>query len=62
VEVMLVLFNADCAGQEFVLPEPDLPWTMLLDSAYPEIPATPLNAGRTQVAAYSVRLLVGWLK
>ena len=62
VEVMLVLLNADCAEQEFVMPEPDLSWTMLLDSAHPETPATPLNSGRTRVAACSVRLLAGWLK
>jgi glycogen operon protein len=62
VEVMLVLLNADCAEQKFVLPEPDLSWTMLLDSAHPETPATPLNEGCAQVAALSIRLLVGWMK
>ena len=61
VELMLVLLNADCAMQEFVLPEPEVSWTMLLDTAQPEMSAGALANGHAQVEAYSVMLLVGWL-
>ena len=60
VETMLVLLNADSAEQNFVLPPPELDWTMLLDSAAPEAPASPLADGHVAVAAHSVMLLVGW--
>jgi glycogen operon protein len=61
VEVMVVLLNADSAEQEFLLPAPELDWTMLLDSSLPEAPARQLEDGHALVAAYSVMLLVGWL-
>jgi len=59
VEMMLVLFNGDSAQQVFGLPDPNVPWTMLLDSANPE--ARPVPVDTVDVAAHSVVLLVGWL-
>jgi glycogen operon protein len=61
VELMLILINADSAEQNFVLPGPEVDWTMLLDSARPAEPPTPFDDGHAQVRAYSVMLLVGWL-
>jgi isoamylase len=61
VEVMLVLLNADSAEQDFVLPAPELDWTMLVDTARPGRPAIPFDDGHARVAAYSVMLLVGSL-
>jgi glycogen operon protein len=61
VELMLVLLNADSAAQEFVLPGPEVNWTMLLDTALPEVAACPLDAYRARVDAHAVMLLVGWL-
>lgn len=61
VEVLLVLLNADSAGQDFVLPNPVLAWTVLLYSAEPEQPAGPQKAGHAHVAAYAVMLLVAQL-
>jgi len=57
-----VLLNADSAAQEFVLPGPEANWTMLLDTALPEVSACPLDADRARVEAYAVMLLVGWLQ
>jgi isoamylase len=61
VELILVLLNADSAPQEFVLPGPEVHWTMLLDTALPEVAACPLDADRARVEADAVMLLVGWL-
>jgi glycogen operon protein len=57
VELMLILLNADTAEQDFVLPAPELRWTMLLDTARPEAPEGPLGDGHALVAAHSVMLL-----
>ena len=59
VEVTLVLLNADCAQQDFVLVGPELDWTMLLDTARPEEPECPLDDGHALVAAFSVMVLLG---
>jgi isoamylase len=61
VELMMVLFNADCAEQQFVLQELDVNWTMLLDSAQPELPETAFEDGHATVAAWSVMLLTARL-
>jgi glycogen operon protein len=61
VEVMLVLLNADSAEQDFVLPAPELDWTMLVDTARPGLRAIPFDDGHARVAAYSVMLLVSSL-
>jgi isoamylase len=61
VELTLVLLNADCAEQEFVLPEPEANWTMLLDTARPELPESPFEDGHAKVGAYSVMLLTARL-
>jgi isoamylase len=57
VELLLVLLNADSAEQDFLLPEPKVNWTMLLDSARTEAPEWPLGDGHALLAAYSVMLL-----
>jgi len=62
VELMLVLMNADSAAQDFVLPGPEVRWTVLLDSSMPDAPASPCNADVARVAAHAVVLLVGWLR
>ena len=61
VEVLLVLLNADCAGQDFALPPPALPWIMLLHSSEAQRPAAPLGSDRAHVAAHSAMLLVARL-
>jgi len=61
VELMLVMMNADCAPQDFVLPEPNVEWTLLLDSASPSAPGRPFAETHGRVEAHSVVLLVGWL-
>ncbi len=59
VELMFVLLNADSAEQDFVLPGPETDWTLLLDTARPDLPEGPFDDGHARVAAYSVMLLVG---
>jgi isoamylase len=61
VELMLVLLNADSAAQEFSLPGPEVAWTMLLDSAHPEAPASLFKADHVEVGALSVMLLTARL-
>ena len=61
VELMMVLFNADSAEQQFVLQELDVNWTMLLDSAQPELPERPFEDGHATVGAWSVMLLTARL-
>jgi glycogen operon protein len=62
VELTLVLMNADCADQEFVLPGQGLAWTKLLDSSRPEVPEGPLDDDRAQVAGYAVMVLMARLE
>jgi glycogen operon protein len=59
---MLILLNADSAEQNFGLPGPEVNWTMLLDTAQPELPETPLADGHFLVAAYGVALLTARLE
>ena len=61
VELMLVLLNADSADQDFVLPGPEVDWTMLVDTALPDAPECPLDDGHATVAAHSVVLLTALL-
>jgi glycogen operon protein len=61
IEVMLILLNADSAGQDFVLPGPKVSWTALLDTADPKLPERPLADGHFQLAAYAVAMLTGHL-
>jgi isoamylase len=61
VELMLVLMNADTAPQDFVLPGPEVEWTLLLDSASPSAPGRPFPEDHASLEAHSVVLLVGWL-
>ena len=61
VELMLVLMNADSAPQDFLLPGPEVEWTLLLDSALPSAPGRPFPEDHARLAAHSVVLLVGWL-
>jgi glycogen operon protein len=61
IEMMLVLINGDSAEQSFTLPDPNVPWSMLIDSASPEMHALEVDGDQVNVAAHSVILLVGWL-
>ena len=61
LELMLVLINADSAGQDFVLPEPKARWTMLIDSALPDSDASEVGVGSVRVEARSVVLLTALL-
>ncbi len=62
LELMLILLNADSAEQNFGLPGPEVNWTMLLDTAQPDMPETALADGHFQVAAYGVALLTARLE
>jgi glycogen operon protein len=56
-DITLALFNATEQNRGFMIPNPDLPWEILLDSANPgHIPARPGDA-LLNVAPYSVMLL-----
>jgi glycogen operon protein len=61
LELMLVLINADSAGQDFILPDPKARWTMLLDSAQPEPEVSEVGVGSVRVEAHSVVLLTALL-
>ena len=61
VEVTMLLLNADGAGHAFVLPEPRLPWTIVLDSAHPDGPEHTTHGGTVRVAARALMLLAARL-
>ncbi|CAM4218523.1 hypothetical protein ROMU108268_19660 [Roseomonas mucosa] len=59
VEVVMLMLNADGAEQSFQLPEPVLPWRLLLDTALPEAEERSLLPEETSVTvgAHSLLLL-----
>ncbi len=57
VELMLILLNADSAPQTFVLPGPELDWTLLVDTSRPEMPEGPFEDGHAEVGAFGLLLL-----
>jgi glycogen operon protein len=62
LQLMLILLNADSAEQDFVLPGPEVNWTMLLDTAQPDMPETALADGHFLLAAYGLALLTASLE
>ena len=53
----LLLLNAFSMDREFILPKPDMPWTIAVDAADPEADGMPVE-GRLIVSAHSAVLLV----
>jgi isoamylase len=61
VDATLLLMNADSAGHDFVMPQPTLEWSMVLDSGDPEAPERSMSGETVLVAAHSVVLLAAKL-
>ncbi|WP_206934863.1 glycogen debranching protein GlgX [Roseococcus thiosulfatophilus] len=57
VDAVLLLLNADSDGHRFTLPEPGMDWTMMLDSAHPDLAEHPAAGRSVLVAAHSVVLM-----
>jgi isoamylase len=61
LDATLLLLNADAAGHAFALPEPALPWTLVLDSAHPAREEHPVRDEAVPVAPRSAVLLAARL-
>ena len=61
LDATLLLLNADAAGHAFALPEPALPWTLVLDSAHPAREEHPVRDEAVPVAPRSAVLLAAKL-
>jgi isoamylase len=61
VEVTMLLMNADGAGHAFALPGPRLDWTLVMDSAHPDLPERPVHDEAVPVAPRAVVLLAATL-
>jgi glycogen operon protein len=61
LDVTLLLLNADGAGHAFALPEPELDWTLVLDSAHPDREEQQVQDEAVPVAPRSVALLAAKL-
>ncbi len=57
VDVTLAMFNAADEPRDFVIPGPDLGWSLVLDSERPELEAEALEDGKVHVGAHAVLLL-----
>ncbi len=57
VDLTLTFFNASHEDREFVLPHPDFPWAVELESGNPELPLFQVTEGRITVCAHCVALL-----
>lgn len=57
IDITLVLFNASTHARNFTVPNPDLPWEILLDSANPDLKTQKPTARHVTVAASAVVLL-----
>ena len=56
--ISLLLMNATHEDREFTLPQPPLPWRMLIDSADPEAPDHPLDTAVVTVGSRAAIVLV----